>query len=237
MVSPSAFCTEKFASAFDLEDPSILQEVGYPRNDFLYNYTSEDIVRIKQSLGIPDDKKVILYAPTWRDNQHEAGKGYTYKLGIDFDSLRDNFSDEYVILFRTHYFISNLIDLSQYEGFVYNVSQYGDINDLYIVSDILITDYSSVFFDYANLKRPMLFYMYDFDEYKQNLRDFYIDLDELPGPIAKTEEDLIAQLKQMDSYDEKYRDVYDRFTAKFNYLDDGKSSERLIERCILNAKC
>ena len=161
MISPSAFCTEKFVSAFDLKDKSIVKEVGYPRNDFLYKYTDKDINRIKRSLGISKDKKVILYAPTWRDDQHKSGVGYTYEVNINFDKLRKELSKDYVILFRAHYFVSSIFDFSKYEGFIYNVSNVDNVNDLYVISDLLITDYSSVFFDYSILKRPVLFYMYD----------------------------------------------------------------------------
>lgn len=108
---------------------------------------------------------MILYAPTFRDNQHTSGIGYTYNLGINFDELAV-LADNYIILFRTHYFITNLFDFNKYKGFVYDVSNYDDINELYLISDILITDYSSVFFDFANLKKPIIFYMYDLDEYK-----------------------------------------------------------------------
>lgn len=234
MISPSAFCTEKFASAFDLEDKSILKETGYPRNDFLYNYTQQDVAEIKDRLGIKGDRKIILYAPTWRDDQHKAGMGYVYKAQMDFDKMQREFGDEYIILFRTHYFVANYIDLSKYEGFVYNVSTYDDINDLYIISDLLITDYSSVFFDYSNLKRPIYFYMYDFDEYKNNLRDFYIDLSELPGPITKTQDELMDELKNISTYESRYREIYDKFNARFTYHEDGHSSVRVIEQCILS---
>lgn len=232
MVSPSRFCTEKFTSAFRLKDSSIIKEVGYPRNDFLINYKKTDVIRIKKELKIPKDKKVILYAPTWRDNQHEAGLGYTYSLNVDFDKLKKEFGKEYIILFRTHYFVANSIDLKKYKDFVINVSNYGDVNDLYIVSDILITDYSSVFFDFANLKRPIMFYMYDYEEYKNKLRDFYIGFNELPGPIVEKEEDLIKEIKQIDAYDKKYKEKYQKFNNKYNYLDDGNASKRLIEECI-----
>mgnify|MGYP000910123033 CR=1 FL=1 len=106
-------------------------------------------------------KKVILYAPTWRENQHLPGEGYQFQLPVDFKRWREVLGDEYVILFRAHYFISNSFDFVAFSGFVYDVSQMDDINPLYLAADVLITDYSSVFFDYANLRRPILFFMYD----------------------------------------------------------------------------
>ncbi len=110
-----------------------------------------------------------------------------------------------------------------------------DINDMYIVSDIIMTDYSSVFFDFANLKRPMLFYMYDLDIYKGKLRDFYLDLEELPGPIAETQEDLEKNLKNIDKEFKKNKTKYEKFNKKFNYLDDGASARRVIN-VIFNLK-
>jgi len=231
-ISPSKFCTEKFTSAFNLKNlgkENIIIEKGYPRNDYLFKYTDSDVERIKKSIGIPEDKKVILYAPTFRDNQHTSGVGYTYNLGIDFDKLKFAIDEKYVILFRTHYFVANSIDLSKYEGFIYDVSKYDDIDELYVISDLLITDYSSVFFDYANLGRPMLFYMYDLDDYKNNLRDFYISLDELPGPIAETQEELENNLINIDKLDDEYKDKYKKFNMKYNYLDDSDSSKRVID--------
>jgi CDP-glycerol glycerophosphotransferase len=92
-----------------------------------------------------------------------------------------------------------------------------------------MTDYSSIFFDYANLKKPIIYYMYDFDDYKNNLRDFYISLDELPGPIAQTQDEVENIIKDIDKVSKKYQDTYKKFNEKFNYLDDGNASERVIK--------
>ena len=217
-ISPSKFCTEKFTSAFNLKNlnkENIFIEKGYPRNDYLFNYKKSDVKKIKKELNIPLNKKVILYAPTFRDNQVNEN-GYTYNVVLDFEKLKKEISDEYVVLFRAHYFIANKFNFDKYNGFVYNVSKYEDINELYIISDLLITDYSSVFFDFANLKRPELFYMYDYDDYKNNLRDFYISLKELPGPIVQSEEELIDEIKKIDSYNKKYKIKYENFNKKYN---------------------
>lgn len=218
IISPSKFFTEKITSAFGLKNigkENIFIEKGYPRNDFLYTFTEQDCISIKEKLSIPEDKKIILYAPTWRENQHKPGVGYTYNLGLDFDLLRKKLEKDYVILFRAHYFISNLFNFDKYKGFIIDVSKYDDINDLYVVSDMLITDYSSVFFDYANLKRPILFYMYDFDEYKNKMRDFYLNIEELPGPIVKDQTNLVDEIRNLNrnfTYDKKYM----KFNEKFN---------------------
>lgn len=230
-ISPSSFASEKFRTAFNLEKlgkEDIIIETGYPRNDLLYNYSEEYGEAIRRKLGIPDDKKVVLYAPTFRDNQHD-GAGYTYDTHIDFDRLQKELKDEYVVLFRAHYFVASQFDFSKYEGFIFDASGLDDITPLYIIADLLITDYSSVFFDYANLKRPMVFYMYDLEEYATGIRGFYIDINELPGPIVKTEEELIQAIKNTDELIEEYADVYRAFNAKYNYLDDGSASRRVVD--------
>ena len=238
-ISPSKYCTEKFTSAFNLKalgKENIIIEEGYPRNDFLFNKTQDDIVSIKNKLGLPLDKKVIFYLPTFRDNQHTSGVGYTYQLELDFDRFKKKFESEYVVLFSPHYFISNSLDLTKYNGFVFNVAGYDEINELYLVSDIIMTDYSSIFFDFANLKKPMIFYMYDYEIYQGKLRDFYISLDELPGPIAKNQDELEKYLLNIDQEFEKNKEKYEVFNKKYNYLDDGNASLRVIKEIFKGEK-
>ena len=234
-ISPSAFASEKFRSAFNLAKlgkENIIIETGYPRNDLLFHFDEEYALSVKRKLGLPVDKKVILYAPTFRDNQHD-GAGYTYDTHIDFERLEKELSDEYIILFRAHYFVASQFDFSRFEGFVYDVSGLDDITPLYTITNLLITDYSSVFFDYANLRRPMLFYMYDLDEYATGIRGFYIDIDELPGPIVRTEDELVRLIKENRfAYDAKY----ETFNKKYNSLDDGNASKRVVEKLINGTK-
>lgn len=237
ILSPSKFATEKFISAWNLKEfnkENCVIEEGYPRNDFLHNYTETDIKNIKQKLEIDSiNKKIILYAPTWRDNQHQSGIGYTYKTEVDFDKLQKKLGQDYIILFRAHYLVANEFNFEKYKGFIYDASKVDDINELYVISDILITDYSSVFFDYANLKRPIVFYMYDLEDYKDDIRGFYIDLKELPGNITKTEEELVDEINKVQN-DFKYDKKYERFNKKYNYLDDGEASKRVVEKIINN---
>jgi len=233
LLSPSKFASEKFATAWNLINTKMQDKIiekGYPRNDFLYQYNQKNVIEVKKQLNLPDNKKIILYAPTWRDNQHQAGLGYTYKTEVDFDLLKTKLEHDYIILFRDHYLVANSFDFDKYSGFIYDVSQFNNINELYIVSDILITDYSSVFFDYANLKKPMIFHMYDFEEYKDDLRGFYIDLEELPGKITKTEEDLLKAIEETNDF--KYDKKYENFNNKYNYLDDGNATKRVVEKII-----
>jgi len=233
LLSPSAFATEKLGSAFGLDASgrmSAIVEEGYPRNDYLATFDRADADAVKSRIGIPDDKRVVLYAPTFRDDQHSSATGYTLDLGVDFSRLREEIGDDHVVLFRAHYLVANEFDFAAYEGFVYDVSGVDDINDLYIVSDVLVTDYSSVFFDYGNLGRPIVFFMYDLEAYAEELRGIYLDVADLPGPITRTQEELVAALLSADSPSPALAERYARFNAKYNYLDDGHASERVIER-------
>ena len=119
MPSPSGFYSEKIASAFHLKEEGkeqVLLELGYPRNDELVAVTDAACKNMRRTLGIPEGKKVIMYAPTWRENQHLPGEGYQFQLPVDFKRWRDVLGDEYVILFRAHYFISNSFDFVAFSG-------------------------------------------------------------------------------------------------------------------------
>ncbi|MBQ2961920.1 bifunctional glycosyltransferase family 2 protein/CDP-glycerol:glycerophosphate glycerophosphotransferase [Methanobrevibacter sp.] len=229
MVSPNSFTTEIYRSAFAYEGEII--ESGYPRNDILYNAGSEEVKKIRESLRIPDDKKIILYAPTWRDDDYYDTASVRFNLKLDLNRLKEEFQDEYIVLLRLHYFIADNIDLSGCEDFAFNVSDYEDIAELYLISDILLTDYSSVFFDFANLRRPILFYTYDLEKYENVLRGFYIDINtEVPGPLLKTNDEVIEAINNIESIEREYEEKYDEFYNRFCHMDDGKASERIYNR-------
>ena len=230
LISDNHFSTEAFKSAF-LFDNEIL-ETGYPRNDILYAPNKEELIRsLRNKLGIPANKKTILYAPTWRDDEYYDKGQYKFALKLDLNRLKQAIGDEYVVLLRTHYFIADSFDTTGLEDFAFNFSKYDDVSELYLISDILITDYSSVFFDYANLRRPILFYTYDLDKYRDLLRGFYLDMElEVPGPLLYTDEEVIHAIKNIDNITEKYQEKYDLFYNRFCHLDDGHASERIVER-------
>lgn len=231
MLAPSEFYAEKLTSAFHLKElgkADVFIHGGYPRNDYLLRLDEQEIARCRAKLGVPDGKRVVLYAPTWRESQHKPGEGYGYQLAVDFNKWRSLLGDDTVILFRCHYLVSSSIDLSPYKGFVTDASGYDDINELYAISDLLITDYSSVFFDYANLNRPVIFYMYDYQQYKNEMRDFYLEESELPGPIVQTEEDLLRLLAGTWHFP-SYLETYKRFNEKFNPYREGRGSRTVWE--------
>lgn len=229
LVSANPFSTKTFRSCFLYEGEML--EYGYPRNDILYWPNKDEIAQqLKEKLGIPKDKKTILYAPTWRDDQHYGSGQYKFELALDLKLLKERLQDDYVVLLRTHHYISDHIDVSGLGDFVINLSSYDDISEIYLISDICITDYSSVFFDYANLKRPILFYTYDFDKYKNQLRGFYIDMNtEVPGPLLYTSEQVVQAIEDIDEITEEYKERYDQFYDRFCCYDDGHASEHVAE--------
>lgn len=232
LVSPNAYSTSIFKSAFQF-NKNIL-ETGYPRNDYLVNYNTDDEAkRIKIRSNLPLDKKIILYAPTWRDNQFYGKGRYKFDIPMDLARMKEELADEYIILLRMHYLIAENINLEGLEGFVFDFSEYEDIRELYLISDVLITDYSSVFFDYTILKRPIYFYTFDLDEYRDTLRGFYLNFEEkAPGPIIKTTENLLKHIHAINQYD--YQPL-EEFHKQFCSLEDGKASQRVVEQVFINS--
>ena len=230
LISDNRFSTDAFKSAFLFPQDKIL-ELGYPRNDLLYgDDRDERAALIRRKLGIPEGKKVVLYAPTWRDDDYYGPGQYKFELPLDLD-LMESLKDEYLFILRTHYFIADHLQLDeQKKQFVLDCSRYNDIGELYLISDVLITDYSSVFFDYANLRRPILFYVYDFEKYRNTLRGFYFDMESgVPGPLLFTNEDVLNALKDLEGVERKYAVKYREFTDKFCSLDDGHAAERVVK--------
>ena len=230
LVSPNDFSTGAFQSAFLFEKEKIVP-CGYPRNDILYtDNTPECIGALKKKFGIPEEKKVVLYAPTWRDDEYYDKGKYKFTLKLDLYKMREELGEEFVVILRTHYYIADNLDVSGLEGFVYNESRYDDISELYLISDILITDYSSVFFDFGNLRRPMLFFTYDLEKYRDMLRGFYLDIEkDLPGPLLYTSDEVIDALKHIDDIQKRYEKRYEEFYDRFCHIDDGHASERICE--------
>src|SRR5699024_11668723 len=123
-------------------------------------------------MSLPKDKKVILYAPTWRDDEYHSRGRYKFDIPLDMDYMKESLGEEYIILFRMHYLIAENLDLSSYNNFAFDASLNVDIRVLYLLADMLITNYSSIFFDYEILKCPMLFYVFVIYNYLIQLRVF-----------------------------------------------------------------
>lgn len=225
LIAQNDFSAKIFRSAFGFEKNMLT--IGYPRNDVLIGKNNENYIAfLKKELSLPKDKKIILYAPTWRDNEFYSSGKYKFNPHMDFDLLKEKLSDEYCMIVKYHYLVKDLIDWSPYKGFIYDFDLNYDISLLYLAADLLITDYSSVMFDYSILKRPMLFYCYDYDNYKDNLRGFYFDFEkEAPGPISYKTQELIEDILQYDRV--KYIKQYERFSDKYNKAENGTACKEI----------
>lgn len=228
LLSANNYSTNIFRKAFDYHNKIL--EVGYPRNDKLINTDKDTVRTIKQRLGIPENKKVVLYAPTYRDNSFVNKGEYLFKMPFSIERLLKKLGKDTILVLRMHYLIVSQLNLDKYDGQVMDFSKYHDISDLYLISDLLITDYSSVFFDFAYLKKPILFFPYDYSEYKDELRGFYLNYEkDLPGEIAWTQEELIRKADECLDFDyEAYNEKYKRFYTEFCPIHDGKSTDKII---------
>jgi CDP-glycerol glycerophosphotransferase len=229
LLSPNPFSTKIMRRAFAFKGEII--EAGYPRNDVLYSPDAAAIAAsVRARIGIPPGKRVVLYAPTWRDDQYYSRGRYKFDMRLDLERARAALGDDHVLLVRLH---SNIVDgvPEGGNGFVYDVSLYPEISELYLIADLMITDYSSVMFDYANTRRPMLFFAYDLPDYRDRLRGFYFDFEkEAPGPLVETSDGLIEAIRTADDVASGYQASYDAFVERFCPLDDGKASARVVDR-------
>lgn len=192
----SEYDRDIFARVFSADPGTILMS-DLPRNDGLYGYCSEDIIRIKRKLHIDVEKKVIFYAPTYREYLINEHRNVYIKPPINLKLWKDQLGDRYVLLIRAHYAVSEAMNIIDDE-FVKDVSSYPILNDLYIISDMMISDYSSTFFDYSILDRPMVCYAYDLEEYEEK-RGLYLDLEyTLPCPVLSNEKSIIDYINMMD---------------------------------------
>ncbi|GAA2130630.1 hypothetical protein GCM10009760_03370 [Kitasatospora kazusensis] len=232
LLSPSAFATPILRRAFRYEGEIL--ESGYPRGDVLALGTGAGAVR--ERLGIPAGKRIVLYAPTWReDQQRESGDGFRLGLRLDLDAARAELGEDHVLLVRPHSHVREPLPGAG-DGFLYDVGDYPDVQELLLAADVLVTDYSSIMFDFAITGRPILFFTYDLEHYRDTLRGFYFDLEsEAPGPLIPTSPELLTALRDLagsDALTTRYADAYRRFRAVHCHLDDGGAAARVVDRML-----
>jgi CDP-glycerol glycerophosphotransferase (TagB/SpsB family) len=202
--------------------------VGYPRNDALV--TGGDpaaLDRLRAGLGLEDGRRIVLYAPTFRKDANG-----TLSSGVPFDTDRfvRELGDRYILLVRAHYFDGKPVVGSPC-GTVRDVSHVHDMTDLLLLADALVTDYSSVMFDFALLDRPMVFYVPDLDDYARRGRGAYFDLAaEAPGPVARDQDRLFAALHRLDDLRESGREARHAFVERYGEYDTGTAAKAVVER-------
>lgn len=173
---------------------------GSPRNDELFNATKEEALQLKKKLNLPLDKKILIYAPTWRDST-DGGDTYAIKPPIELKKWEEALGNEYVLLMRTHQYTNKLLGV-EFNDFCRDFCSYPNANDLLKVSDVMISDYSGIIADFSIFEKPILCFAYDYEQYKET-RGLYLDYNvDMPSGILRTEDDVLAYLKNMNFEEE-----------------------------------
>lgn len=238
LLSPNAVSTPRLRAAFGYDGP--VWETGYPRNDLLLGPSAPAArAEVRAELGIAEDEQAVLYAPTWRDDEKfdEEVEDIPLRLQLgalverlDAASVRAGDGRRHRLLARTHNMVSDRSHAEEAPG-VLDASYFRDVSELYLAADVLVTDYSSVMFDFALTGKPMVFYAYDLDRYRDEIRGFYFDLfPDAPGPVATTEDELVERLVQLETNKERYAARYHAFRHTYGHLEDGHATDRVLQR-------
>ena len=224
LISPNPFCTEIFPGAFGYRGRII--ETGYPRNDRLSSASALDRALIRQRLGINNpNTRVVLYAPTWRDYKRSATGNWE---SVTFMDENIELPPGFQMLYRGHT-NTHAAHKTKVAGGAIDVTKYPDVTELYLAADILITDFSSVMFDFTVTGKPVLFLAPDLERYRAE-RGFYFDFEATaPGPILKTDSEVVAALARIDEISAEYSVKYRAWQQKFNSLEDGKAAARVAD--------
>lgn len=177
-------------------NPTSMVASGLPRNDELFNAKPEDFLMARKDLNLNTDKKIIVYAPTWRENLDVGGTD-KIDIKIDWNLWEKELGQDYVLLLRAHPYTTKLLGV-KFNDFVKDYSDYPAVNDLLLAADILISDYSSILYDYAILEKPLICFAYDYQDYKES-RGFNFDPKlEMPEGILESQEEVLDKIKNMD---------------------------------------
>ena len=229
LLSPNAASTERLRSAFRFRGP--VCETGYPRNDVLSRPDRDELrARVRAELGIADGVTAVLYAPTWRDDLVLSGPGTPQvQLPFDLDDFAARLGSDHVLLLRLHSIVSDRLELDPGSP-VIDVSDRPESAELYLAADVLVTDYSSAMFDFAITGRPLLFFTYDLDYFRDQLRGFYFDLAEVaPTPLLRTSTELVDAIADVDALAASTAERYARFQETFTHLEDGAATQRVLD--------
>ncbi|GGT19056.1 bifunctional glycosyltransferase family 2 protein/CDP-glycerol:glycerophosphate glycerophosphotransferase [Streptomyces griseoviridis] len=202
-------------------------EYGYPRNDVYCTATAADVARVRAELGVPEGATAVLYAPTHRDWETGFDAG-----GLDLEAFCEAAGEDVVVLLRAHYFYDRGGARGR-TGRVIDVTGHRSSEDVCLAADALVTDYSSIMFDYANLDRPIVVYADDWEVYRET-RGVYFDLlAEPPGPVARTPEELARVFRDGAYAGAESSARRAAFRERFCEFDDGRAAERVVRRVLL----
>ncbi|SNR72509.1 CDP-glycerol glycerophosphotransferase family protein [Blastococcus mobilis] len=229
LLSPNSVTTERLRKAFGFTGP--IHETGLPRNDLLSSPQRDQIrAAVRADLGIGEDQKVVLYTPTWRDDLVFKKSGpQDFEFAIDLDHFAERLGEDHLLLLRLHSMVMDRLEILE-GSVVWDVCSHPDIRDLYLAADLMVTDYSSTMFDFAITGKPMLFFTYDLDYFRDELRGFYFDLAEAaPTPLLRTSEELVDAIAGIDAIAAESEARYARFRETFTHLEDGSATERVLK--------
>lgn len=223
LISPNPFCSKILPRAFGYTGQVL--ETGYPRNDRLNTHTAAHRQAIRAKLGVTDSKTILaLYAPTWRDYQRTVTGTWEMVSYLEPDMT---FPDGVQVMFRGHT-NTNRAKSAKVAGAAIDVTLYPDITELYIAADVLITDYSSVMFDFSVTGKPVIFLAPDLERYRAE-RGFYFDFEnQAPGPILNTAAEVLETLGKLPEIAKSYQSAYKHWQKTYNDLEDGGASKRVI---------
>ncbi|MBE5937285.1 MAG: hypothetical protein E7265_04555 [Lachnospiraceae bacterium] len=225
LIANSDYTAKLHGNAFGVVKDNVYL-TGIPRTDIMFDERKrrECIAGFFKKYPKLNNKRMVLYAPTFRDDKTDNPD-----IGLDLGYWCDNTDENTVLLLRLHPHVASAYDdsdLLRYGDRIVNVSGHEDLNTLLFVADILITDYSSIVFEYALLDRPIIFFAYDLAEYSDYGRGLYEDFEKFaPGKIVTTTEEVVNELSNRDIYSEIRKKFIDKY---YKYLD-GCSTKRLVE--------
>ncbi|MEU9042134.1 MULTISPECIES: CDP-glycerol glycerophosphotransferase family protein [unclassified Kitasatospora] len=228
LVAGSSWAAPVLRRAFDFKGEIL--ESGAPRNDLLFAADRDKTAeQVRERLGLPEGKKVVLYAPTWREDRRRPQGGYQIDLRIDLEAAKAALGDDQVLLVRRHNVMCGQIPGAG-NGYIWDVGSYPDMAELLLIADVLVTDYSSSVFDFASTGKPMFFFTHDLEHYRDNLRGFSLDFEaEAPGPLLATSEELVSALGRVDEVAAEFADKAAAFREAYCDLDDGKAAARVVD--------
>ena len=206
-------------------------ETGYPLNDVLRSPSAEAIrKRVREELGFADQARLVLYAPTWRDDEHVDGGGFGDPGGLDVDQFLSATDPSTHLLVRMHSVVTTRL-IGEHAGRALDVSNHAEIAELYLAADALISDYSSAVYDFAVTGKPIILFAYDLEHYRSDLRPMYFDYETwAPGPIVTTTDELAnAVTDALDRGDGMTSPKYRTFVQRFCPHEDGCASDRVID--------
>lgn len=231
IISPCRFTTKMFRESYKLDGlySGKMTECGYPRNDLIFNTERDHIIDKLSTHGtiVDEDKQVILYAPTWKGTSFDKAENDVVHYDEFCDYLSEHIDmEKYQILIKPHPMVYKQLSMEDRESGRY-VSQCIDTDELLSVTDILVSDYSSIFFDFLLTDRPIIFYIPDVESYKE-YRGVYFGLDELPGPYSCDMGDIAEWINDVEAVKKKSAKTYNKMKAWACEFDDGNVSEKII---------